>query len=237
VPCGNRESGAALAPDEMHHVAAPVGGLLLGRVAEVPRGEGSRSSAHIDREPRPPAAGRPTEPATALVAAQCGEVRDGGGVLVREQRQVCASRREPDEAWLLHAYSGSAVGADNIARLSRMQQSAGRAADPRRSSARGAVLAGRQLTAASPSAEKQRFRPVTVLRFPGAGAAVARRRPRFPQCGRLVAVVVSVVFVEGEQARLGHVLRHLGAHVGGGDARGAEVDAAPHARVLDLLDR
>jgi hypothetical protein len=56
-------------------------------------------------------------------------------------------------------------------------------------------------------------------------------------CGRLVAVLVSVVSVEGEQARPAHVVRNLGAHVGGGDGRGAEVDAAPHARVFDLLDR
>jgi hypothetical protein len=56
-------------------------------------------------------------------------------------------------------------------------------------------------------------------------------------CAGLVSVVVSVVFVEGEQASLGHVLRYLGAHGGGNDACGAEVDAAPHARVLDLPDR
>jgi hypothetical protein len=55
--------------------------------------------------------------------------------------------------------------------------------------------------------------------------------------GLLLAVVVPVVYAKATHACLDHVLRHLATHVGAADGRGAEVDAAPYARVLDLPDR
>jgi hypothetical protein len=52
----------------------------------------------------------------------------------------------------------------------------------------------------------------------------------------LALVLVSVVWVNGPQLGVGDVVGYLGAHVGGSEAGGAEVDAAPHSRVLHLND-
>src|SRR5947209_8497950 len=70
-----------------------------------------------------------------------------------------------------------------------------------------------------------------------AGAAAAPSWPRLPVVREwLGLVLVPVVWVNGQQSGVGDVVGYLGAHVGGDETGGAEVDAAPHSRVLHLND-